>query len=100
MSDRDAVDYQTMFARRDGAVAAPTAGLHFTPALLDALTARGVGRVAVTLHVRSERGGLPDDVRASRRSGRGAHRGPAFHARIARRAHGARRGARGGDAAC
>jgi S-adenosylmethionine:tRNA ribosyltransferase-isomerase len=48
---QDAVDYQTMFARRDGAVAAPTAGLHFTPALLDALTARGVGRAAVTLHV-------------------------------------------------
>ncbi len=47
----DASDYQTMFARADGAVAAPTAGLHFTPALLDALTARGVATARVTLHV-------------------------------------------------
>ncbi len=49
--ERDAADYQTIFAARDGAVAAPTAGLHFTPALLDALAARGVRRAAVTLHV-------------------------------------------------
>jgi S-adenosylmethionine:tRNA ribosyltransferase-isomerase len=48
---QDATDYQTVFAARDGAVAAPTAGLHFTPALLDALAARGVARVTVTLHV-------------------------------------------------
>lgn len=48
---RDRSDYQTIFAARDGAVAAPTAGLHFTPALLDALDARGVERAAVTLHV-------------------------------------------------
>ena len=48
-SDRD--DYQTMFARQDGAVAAPTAALHFTPALLDALDARGIGRETLTLHV-------------------------------------------------
>ena len=47
----DATDYQTVFARKDGAVAAPTAGLHFTPALLDAVQARGVGQVSVTLHV-------------------------------------------------
>jgi S-adenosylmethionine:tRNA ribosyltransferase-isomerase len=47
----DAADYQTMFARREGAVAAPTAGLHFTPALLDALAARGVKHATVTLHV-------------------------------------------------
>jgi S-adenosylmethionine:tRNA ribosyltransferase-isomerase len=47
----DAADYQTMFARREGAVAAPTAGLHFTPALLDALAARGVRHATVTLHV-------------------------------------------------
>jgi S-adenosylmethionine:tRNA ribosyltransferase-isomerase len=49
--ERDRADYQTIFAARDGAVAAPTAGLHFTPALMAALEARGVARVAVTLHV-------------------------------------------------
>jgi S-adenosylmethionine:tRNA ribosyltransferase-isomerase len=49
--DRDAEDYQTMFARHEGAVAAPTAGLHFTPALLDALRARGIGIHRITLHV-------------------------------------------------
>ncbi len=47
----DAADYQTMFAAHEGAVAAPTAGLHFTPALLDALGARGVAVMKVTLHV-------------------------------------------------
>jgi S-adenosylmethionine:tRNA ribosyltransferase-isomerase len=47
----DEADYQTMFARSDGAVAAPTAGLHFTPELLDALAARGVRHATVTLHV-------------------------------------------------
>ena len=48
---RDRGDYQTMFARAEGAVAAPTAGLHFTPGLLDRLTARGIGWVTLTLHV-------------------------------------------------
>jgi S-adenosylmethionine:tRNA ribosyltransferase-isomerase len=48
---RDHADYQTIFAARPGAVAAPTAGLHFTPGLLDALDARGVRRATVTLHV-------------------------------------------------
>jgi len=47
----DATDYQTVFAAREGAVAAPTAGLHFTPALLAALEARGIRRVTLTLHV-------------------------------------------------
>ena len=47
----DAEDYQTAFARRPGAVAAPTAGLHFTPRLLAALDAAGVARAALTLHV-------------------------------------------------
>jgi S-adenosylmethionine:tRNA ribosyltransferase-isomerase len=49
--ERDAADYQTMFAANDGAVAAPTAGLHFTPALEEALRARGVGLHRITLHV-------------------------------------------------
>jgi len=49
--DRDLTDYQTVFAEHDGSVAAPTAGLHFTPALLDAIRARGVSTHAVTLHV-------------------------------------------------
>jgi S-adenosylmethionine:tRNA ribosyltransferase-isomerase len=47
----DAADYQTIFAERPGAVAAPTASLHFTPALRDAIAARGVARATVTLHV-------------------------------------------------
>ena len=48
-SDRD--DYQTMFAREDGAVAAPTAALHFTPRLIEALDKQGIGRETLTLHV-------------------------------------------------
>jgi S-adenosylmethionine:tRNA ribosyltransferase-isomerase len=48
---RDRHDYQTIFARHDGAVAAPTAGLHFTAGLLAALAARGVDWATVTLHV-------------------------------------------------
>src|SRR3954454_11307995 len=49
--DRDAADYQTMFASHEGAVAAPTAGLHFTPALEAALRERGLGMHRITLHV-------------------------------------------------
>src|SRR6478752_6589212 len=49
--DHDVNDYQTMFAANEGAVAAPTAGLHFTPALEQVLHARGVGINRVTLHV-------------------------------------------------
>lgn len=48
---RDADDYQTMFADEPGAVAAPTAALHFTPALMRALDAAGIGHVTLTLHV-------------------------------------------------
>jgi S-adenosylmethionine:tRNA ribosyltransferase-isomerase len=48
---RDRADYQTLFARAAGAVAAPTAGLHFTPALIAALDGRGIKRVTLTLHV-------------------------------------------------
>jgi S-adenosylmethionine:tRNA ribosyltransferase-isomerase len=49
--EQDRADYQTMFAREEGAVAAPTAALHFTQRLLDALDARGIGRETLTLHV-------------------------------------------------
>ncbi len=48
---RDRADYQTIFARVEGAVAAPTAGLHFTPALIESLSQRGVGIANLTLHV-------------------------------------------------
>ncbi|WP_439534508.1 tRNA preQ1(34) S-adenosylmethionine ribosyltransferase-isomerase QueA [Polymorphobacter sp.] len=48
---QDAQDYQTLHAEKDGAVAAPTAGLHFTPELWAALAARGIGRETLTLHV-------------------------------------------------
>jgi len=49
--ERDLIDYQTVYARREGSVAAPTAGLHFTPELLDRLQASGIGMARVTLHV-------------------------------------------------
>lgn len=47
----DAADYQTVYSHIDGSVAAPTAGLHFTPAVLDAIAARGIPRRELTLHV-------------------------------------------------
>ena len=49
--ERDRADYQTMFARVDGAVAAPTAALHFTPNLMTALAEAGIGHETLTLHV-------------------------------------------------
>ena len=49
--EADRSDYQTMFADKDGAVAAPTAALHFTPELIAALTEAGIGQETLTLHV-------------------------------------------------
>jgi S-adenosylmethionine:tRNA ribosyltransferase-isomerase len=49
--DQDRSDYQTVYARENGSVAAPTAGLHFTPELMARLDARGIGQAYVTLHV-------------------------------------------------
>lgn len=49
--ESDKADYQTIYARHEGAVAAPTAGLHFTPELFQRLDAKGIERVFVTLHV-------------------------------------------------
>ncbi|MDJ0977508.1 MAG: tRNA preQ1(34) S-adenosylmethionine ribosyltransferase-isomerase QueA [Erythrobacter sp.] len=51
VDERDYEDYQTMFAAEDGAVAAPTASLHFTDRLVEALDARGIQRETLTLHV-------------------------------------------------
>ena len=51
VSQSDRADYQTMFAAKPGAVAAPTAGLHFTPSLVAGLTARGIALHRVTLHI-------------------------------------------------
>lgn len=48
---QDMTDYQTVYARNDGSVAAPTAGLHFTHALMEKLAEQGVGMAAMTLHV-------------------------------------------------
>ncbi len=48
---RDEIDYQTIYAAHEGAVAAPTAGLHFTPELVSRIDGRGVARAYVTLHV-------------------------------------------------
>ena len=49
--EQDRTDYQTLFAHEEGSIAAPTAGLHFTPELLATLAGRGIGTADVTLHV-------------------------------------------------
>lgn len=49
--ESDSADYQTVYSHIDGSVAAPTAGLHFTPAVLEAIAARGIPRRELTLHV-------------------------------------------------
>jgi S-adenosylmethionine:tRNA ribosyltransferase-isomerase len=49
--EADRTQYQTVFAQMEGSVAAPTAGLHFTPELFERLRKRGIGRASVTLHV-------------------------------------------------
>ena len=51
IDEQDLTDYQTIFAKREGAVAAPTASLHFTERLLDAIEAKGVHKAMLTLHV-------------------------------------------------
>jgi len=90
---RDRSDYQTLFARVPGAVAAPTAGLHFTPALRSAIEARGCAMVGVTLHVGAGTF-LPvktDDVRQHRmHSEQGIITPQAVQAIDARRAQGGR----------
>ena len=68
--EADRADYQTMFAREKGAVAAPTAALHFTPRLLGALDARGIGRDTLTLHVGA---GTFQPVKAEDTSGHKMH---------------------------
>ena len=51
MSETDKADYQTVFAQKPGAIAAPTAGLHFTPPLLEEIDTKGTVRLPITLHV-------------------------------------------------
>jgi S-adenosylmethionine:tRNA ribosyltransferase-isomerase len=70
-SAEDEARYQSVFAARPGAVAAPTAALHFDEALLQALQARGVGRAAVTLHVGA---GTFQPVRSDDLAGHRMHR--------------------------
>ena len=91
--ERDSNDYQTIYASREGAVAAPTAGLHFTPELFAALDAKGIERHFVTLHVGA---GTFLPVRAEDTSGHVMHAesgwitGPTARALNAARARGSR----------
>ncbi len=69
--EADKASYQTMFATKDGAVAAPTAGLHFTERLIAKIDARGISRHVVTLHVGAGTFLLP--VKADDTSGHKMH---------------------------
>jgi S-adenosylmethionine:tRNA ribosyltransferase-isomerase len=92
--EQDTSDYQTLFAERTGSVAAPTAGLHFTPDLLGKLAAEGIARTSVTLHVNAGTF-LPvksEDV--------AQHRMHAEHATLAPDAAGAIRAARAVGGRC
>ena len=82
--ERDAEDYQTMFAREEGAVAAPTAALHFTPRLMEALAQAGMVHETLTLHVGAGTF-LPvkaDDTDAHRMHSEWGRIGPAAAARL------------------
>jgi S-adenosylmethionine:tRNA ribosyltransferase-isomerase len=89
----DRARYQTVYARESGSVAAPTAGLHFTPDLLDRLQARGIERAEVVLHVGpgTFRPVQVDDVREHRVPAEPYHLSPETAAAVARaRARGGR----------
>jgi S-adenosylmethionine:tRNA ribosyltransferase-isomerase len=89
---RDRTDYQTVYARVPGAVAAPTAGLHLTPALLERLRGAGVGVAALTLHVGpgTFRPVVVEDVERHRMDAE-AYEVPASTAEAVERAHAAGR---------
>ncbi len=86
---QDLEDYQTVYAKQPGAVAAPTAGLHFTPGLLAALDAAGVQRETVTLHVGA---GTFLPVKADDTDDHRMHAEMGQHRRRHRRAHCRRQG--------
>ncbi|GAA4346871.1 S-adenosylmethionine:tRNA ribosyltransferase-isomerase [Hymenobacter saemangeumensis] len=72
-TDVDAVRYQTVYAAHEGAVAAPTAGLHFTPEILEQLRQQGFGTAQVTLHVGA---GTFQPVKAGQMAGHAMHGEP------------------------
>lgn len=92
--EKDASDYQTLFADKSGSVAAPTAGLHFTPDLLARLSGAGVKHTSVTLHVNA---GTFLPVKVDEVS---EHRMHAEHAELSLEATNAIRAARAGGGRC
>ena len=102
--ERDREDYQTVYAAEEGAVAAPTAGLHFTPELMEQLDAAGISHEFLTLHVgpgtflpvKAEDTAEPHDACGARSDRRGVGGAPQRGAR-GRRPH--RRGRDDGAAA-